>query len=113
MDSSSFDSLKDPLFTHLSKKSGKWLRYEGSEKALHALSDLLEQWIIGLGSREGGSSSELCVHLLNILLVTVHRMPKDDAKDEKTARVRWFDEWTEQPIDWNTVWTLEVISESR
>ena len=85
MDSSSFDSLKDPLFTHLSKKSGKWLRYEGSEKALHALSDLLEQWIIGLGSREGGSSSELCVHLLNILLVTVHRMPKDDAKDEKTA----------------------------
>ncbi len=35
------------------------------------------------------------------------------AKDEKTVRVRWFDEWIEQPIDWNTVWTLEVISESR
>ena len=35
------------------------------------------------------------------------------AKVEKTARVRWFDEWIEQPIDWNTTWTLEVISESR
>jgi len=34
------------------------------------------------------------------------------AEDKKTVRVRWFDEWEEEPIDWNTVWTLEILSES-
>jgi len=31
----------------------------------------------------------------------------------KQVKVRWFDEWEECPIDWATIWTLEVISESR
>lgn len=31
----------------------------------------------------------------------------------KQVKVHWVDEWEECPIDWSTMWTLEVISESR
>ena len=31
----------------------------------------------------------------------------------RRARVRWFDDWGEEPIEWVSIRTMEVISESR
>ena len=30
----------------------------------------------------------------------------------KQVKVHWVDEWEECPIDWSSMWTLEVISEA-
>ena len=30
----------------------------------------------------------------------------------KEVKVYWVDEWEEYPVDWNSPWTLEVISAS-
>ena len=31
----------------------------------------------------------------------------------REVKVHWFDDFPDAPVDWNTVWTLEVISESQ
>jgi hypothetical protein len=31
----------------------------------------------------------------------------------RQVKVHWFDDFADAPVDWNTVWTLEVLSESR
>ena len=33
--------------------------------------------------------------------------------DIRRARVHWVDEWEDCPVDWNPIWTLEVINEGR
>ena len=30
----------------------------------------------------------------------------------REVQVHWFDDFSEAPLDWNSVWSLEILSES-
>ena len=42
-----------------------------------------------------------------------HGIVLDIETGGKAVKVRWFDDFSEAPVDWNSSWTLEIISESR
>ena len=42
-----------------------------------------------------------------------HGIVLDIKASGKQVKVHWVDEWEECPIDWSSISTLEVISESR